>query len=309
MAILVLSSPLPAAPYVQALRTAAPDIPVWTEEDDPPPDAVEAVLAWRMTPGVLPRYRGLRVLCSIAAGVDKLVGVDDLPPGLPVTRVVDPAQGQQIAQYVLGCALRHTRELGRYAELQSRAEWQRHPVRLPSQCRVGLLGMGAVGQAIARAFAPLGYPVAGWSRRPRAVAGVEGFDGPAGLDGLLAQSDILVCALPLTEETRGLLDRRRLLQLPPGAFVINVGRGEQLIEPDLRALLDEGHIAGAALDVFEREPPPRDNWVWSHPKLVATPHIAAQASFDTVAAQCLEALRSVRAGTRPALAVDRDAGY
>ncbi len=308
MALLVLSSPLPAAPFVEALRRAAPRLPVWADRDSAPPAAVEAILAWRMKAGVLPHYPKLRVLCSTGAGVDKLL-VDDLPPGLPVTRVVDPAQGVEIAQYAVACVLGHTRDLALYAGQQARGEWLRHPVRPPARCRVGVLGMGEVGQAVARAFAPLGYPVAGWSRGGRAVPGVETYAGEAGFAPFLARSDILVCALPLTEATRGLLRRDTLSRLPPGAFVVNVGRGEQLVEADLRALLDEGHLAGAALDVFAQEPPPAGDATWAHPKVVATPHIAAQASYDVVAAQCLEALAAVRRGERPRHAVDREAGY
>ena len=309
MGILVWSAPLPSAPFAEALRRAAPDIPVWTEADTPPPDAVQAVLAWRLKPGLLSRFPALQVLCSTGAGVDKLLGVADLPASLPVTRVVDPVQGAQMAQYAVACALAHTRELDRYARQQAAATWARHPVRESACCRVGVLGLGAVGQAIARAFLALGYPVAGWSRRPGQVAGVTSHAGLRGLHAMLSATDILVCALPLTAETRGLLNGHTLGLLPRGAYVINLGRGEQLVEAELRSLLDSGHLAGAALDVFEREPPLPDDWVWRHPAVRATPHIAAQASFQTVAAQCLAALRAVRAGERPPHAVDRDAGY
>lgn len=308
MAILVLSSPLPSAPFAAALRQAAPGTPIWTEQDNPPPEAVEAILAWRMKPGVLPRYPNLRVLCSTGAGADKLL-VDDLPVHVPLTRVVDPMQGVEIAQYVVACTLQFTRDLPLYAEQQARAEWARHPVRTAVNCRVGVMGLGAVGQAIARAFLPLGYPVGGWSRTPREVPGVATFAGMDELPQFLSQADILVCALPLTAETRGLLNHQTLAQLPRGAYVINVGRGEQLVEPDLRALLDGEYLAGAALDVFEREPPTPDNWVWSHPLVRATPHIAAQASFEVVAQQCVDALRRAREGLPQPLAVDRVAGY
>jgi phosphoglycerate dehydrogenase-like enzyme len=308
MAFLVLSNPLPSAPFAAALRQAAPDLPVWTEQDAPPPEGVEAILAWRMKPGILPKYPNLRVLCSTGAGVEKLL-VDDLPEHVPLTRVVDPMQGVEIAQYVVATTLQFTRDLTLYAEQQARAEWKRHPVRTAVRCRVGVMGLGAVGQAIARAFLPLGYPVGGWSRTPREVPGVATFAGVDELPEFLSQADILVCALPLTDETRGLLNHHTLAQLPRGAYVINVGRGEQVVEPDLRALLDGGYLAGAALDVFEREPPPPDNWVWSHPKVVATPHIAAQASFETVAQQCVDALRRARDGLPQPLAVDRQRGY
>jgi len=308
MAILVLSSPLPSQPFVDALHALAPDVPVWSEADDPPADRVEALLAWRLKPGTVPRYPRLRVLCSVGAGADKLL-VEDVPQHVTVTRVVDPWQAQEIAQYVLACTLRFTRELPIYEQQQARAEWLRHPVRIASRCRVGVLGLGAVGQAVARAFAPLGYEVAGWARRARELPGAHAYGGPEGLPQLLARSDILVCALPLTPDTRGLLDGATLRQLPRGAYLVNVGRGEHLVEADLRALLDEGHLAGAALDVFERETPKPDDWIWSHPRVLATPHIAAQASVETVAQQCLDALQRARDGLPQPRAVDRRAGY
>jgi phosphoglycerate dehydrogenase-like enzyme len=314
MAILVLSHPLPSAPFVAALQALAPDLPVWTEADTPPPDAVEVLLAWRLTPGVVPRYPNLRVVCSTGAGVDKLLAVPDLPAGLPVTRVVDPQQARTIAQYVVAQTLHAMRDFTRYEAQQARAEWRRHPVRPPAQCRVGLLGQGEVAQAIARAIVPLGLPLALWGRQLRPLPGLEHADvthytGEAGLPALLASSDVLVNTLPLTEATRGLLDRARLAQLPAGAWLVNVGRGEHLVEDDLRTLLDSGHLAGAALDVFAREPLPRDHWLWRHPSVRATPHIAGEARFEVVATACLDALQRCRAGQAPQWLVNRSAGY
>lgn len=309
MAILVMTAPLPADSFVAALREAAPDVPVWTPEEPHDPRAVEAILAWRIKPGVAGRYPNLRVACAIGAGVEKLLAAGDLPPGLPVTRALDPAQCEQIAQWVVGCTLSFTRELRRYAQQQAAAHWERHPVRPAASCRVGVLGLGAVGQAIAGAFRPLGYPVAGWSRHGAALDRVQVFAGSAGLPELLAQTDVLVCALPLTPQTHGLLNRATLAQLPRGALLVSVGRGEHVVEADLRALLDEGHLSGAALDVFEREPPLPDNWVWSHPKVLATPHIAGEVARAVVARQTLDALRRARTGEPQPLGVDRQAGY
>jgi D-3-phosphoglycerate dehydrogenase/glyoxylate/hydroxypyruvate reductase A len=314
MAILVYTHPLPEDSYLAALRAVAPaDVPVFSHAAGGyDPAQVQAILAWRFKAGAAAQFPHLRVLCSIGAGVDKLLA-PDLPPQVTVTRASDPGQAQQIAQYVVACALRFTRELPLYAQQQAQARWQRHPVRPAEQCRVGVLGQGQVGQAIARAFVPLGYPVAGWSRRPRlgdqAVPGVQGFHGEDGLAALLARTDLLVCALPLTPATQGMLNRATLSLLPRGAFVINVGRGEQLVEADLRALLDEQQLAGAALDVFEREPPAPDNWVWQHPKVLATPHIAGEVSRMVVARQTVDALLRARAGQPQPLAVDRAAGY
>jgi len=309
MAILVMTAPLPATQYVDPLREIAGDVPVWTPEVEHDPSAVEAILAWRMKPGVLANYPNLRVLCAVAAGVDKLLRAGDIPAHVPVTRVVDPEQCQQIAQYVVACTLRFTRDLPLYAVQQAQARWARHRPRPASRCRIGVLGLGSVGHGIARAFLPLGYPVAGWSRRARQLPGITTHAGDDGLAAMLANTDVLVCALPLTAATRGLLCRDTLAQLPQGAYVINVGRGEQLVEADLRALLNEGHLAGAALDVFEREPPAADNWVWSHPLVLATPHIAGEVSRAVVAEQTLEALHNARRGLPQPRAVDRHAGY
>jgi len=318
MTILLMTAPIPAQPLLDALHAAAPGLPVSTADAPHDPLAVEAILAWRLKPGALAPYRNLRVLCSTGAGVDKLLAVPELLddfPGLPVTRTVDATQQLRIAQYVVACALSHLRELPRYRAQQAASHWARHPVRPLGACRIGVLGLGAVGSAIAQALVPLGFPVAGWARSARgpqalqALPGVTVSHGDAGLPALLAQTDVLVCALPLTPATQGLLNQATLAQLPRGAYVINIGRGEQLVEADLRALLDDGHLAGAALDVFEREPPPPDNWVWQHPRVQATPHIAGEADAQVVVQQLLEALRCARAGLPQPLAVDRSAGY
>jgi D-3-phosphoglycerate dehydrogenase/glyoxylate/hydroxypyruvate reductase A len=174
---------------------------------------------------------------------------------------------------------------------------------------VGVLGLGEIGSEVARMFAAIGYPVSGWSRSPKHLPGVTDFTGDDGLDAMLAQSDILVCTLPLTPRTEGLLDRRILSRLPKGAYFINVGRGEHVVEPDLVALIDEGHLAGAALDVFAKEPPARDDPVWNHPRIEATPHIAADPSYQLVARQCIDNLRRARDGRALLNLVDRQAGY
>lgn len=320
MAILVHCAPLPARPFVEALQRLAPDTPVWHDADTAPPDAVEAILAWRLQPGWLARWPRLRVLCSTGAGVEKLL-VPDLPAPLPVTRTVDPLQAQGLAQYALAAALRHVRDLSLYAAQQGQSTWKRHPQRRAANSRVGVLGQGEVGQAVARAALALGLPVSLWGRSRRSLpvlndlTGLPGLPSPhrwAGADelpALLAESQVLVCTLPLTPATRGLLNRHTLSLLPAGAHLVNIGRGEQVVEDDLRALLDSGHLHGATLDVFEREPPPPGHWVWQHPRVTATPHIAGEARAEVSAAQCLEALACARAGRTVPRAVDLSTGY
>lgn len=311
MAILVHCAPLPAQPFVAALQRLAPGLPVWADAEQAPPDAVEAVLAWRLQPGWLARWPKLRVLCSTGAGVDKLL-LPDLPAALPVTRAVDPQQAQALAQYVVAAVLRHVRDLPQYAAQQAQAKWKRHPQRPLEACRVGVLGQGEVGQAVARALLALGLPVTLWGRSQRALPGLEAAQrrtGDAELPALLASSDVLVCTLPLTSATRGLLNRHTLGQLPAGAHLVNIGRGEHLVEADLQALLDSGPLHSATLDVFEREPVPPDHWLWQHPRITATPHIAGEARAEVVAAQCLQALQCARLGQPVPHAVNRSAGY
>ncbi len=309
MGILVNIHPSMGAPIVDALRAAAPDIPVWAHRDEAPAEAVEAMLAWTLKPGVLAAYPQLKLLCAPSAGVDKLLAVPDLPAGLPVVRTVDPQQHVEIAQYVVGAMLRHTREFELFAAQQKRGEWLRRPVRASAQCRVGILGLGEVGRFVASAVQAIGYPVMGWSRSAKALAGLPTHSGADGLERLLASSDILVCALPLTPETLDLLNARTLSLLPWGAYLINVGRGEQVVEHDLLSLLDSGHLAGAALDVLREEPPRPGHPLWHHPKVLGTPHIAAQASAETIARQCLDNLHRVRTGQPLLHRVDVGKGY
>ncbi|WP_027017087.1 2-hydroxyacid dehydrogenase [Comamonas composti] len=308
MGILVNIHPSMGEPIAAALRAQAPEVKVWTHREEAPADEVEIMLAWSLKPGVLEAFPGLQLLCAPSAGVDKLLAVD-LPAGLPLARTVDGQQHVEIAQYVLGVTLRHTRELALFDAQQAQGQWLRRPVRPAGQCRVGILGLGQVGAHVASVMQSIGYEVAGWSRSPRQLAGVACCSGEQGLAQMLARTDILVCALPLTPQTHGLLDRERLGLLPQGAYLINVGRGEQVVEEDLLQLLDSGHLAGAALDVLTQEPPAPEHGLWRHAKVFVTPHIAAQASAQTIASQCLENLVRLRAGQPLLNLVDRSKGY
>ncbi len=314
MGILVHCAPLPAQPFVDALRQLAPQVPVWQDAETAPADEVEAVLAWRLKPGWLARWPRLRVLCSTGAGVEKLL-VPDLPAQLPVTRTVDPQQAQALAQYTLAAVLRHLRQLPLYAAQQAQSTWKRHPQRPRMESRMGVLGQGEVGQAVARAALALGLPVSLWGRARRGIpgvtdaVGVHQWAGAEELPLLLQDSAVLVNTLPLTTATQGLLDRRLLGLLPRGAHLVNIGRGETVVEDDLRHALDQGLLHSATLDVFEREPPPPEHWVWQHPRVTVTPHIAGEARAEVTAAQCLEALQCARAGQPVPRQVDRSAGY
>ena len=243
--------------------------------------------------GRLPK---LKWVCAVAAGVDKLL-VPELAEGVMVSRIIDAEQGRGIAQFVVMMALRHARKLAMYELQQQQHAWRRQPVAAV-RSRVAVLGIGEMGGVVAKLLEAVGFDVRGWSR------------GSGGsLATLLGNSDIVVCALPLTPQTRGLLDQRALACMPPGSYLINIARGEHVVEADLIGAVRSGHLAGAALDVQCNEPMAADDPLWEVPGITITPHIAAQSSPETIATQFVAGLHCVRRGEVPPRIVDRARGY
>lgn len=296
--LLLPPQPVQLPAYRAALLAEDPGLELLDYSRSLPPEQlgrVEVVLGWRLPPGLVAQLPALRWVCSVAAGVEKLL-VPELPPALPVSRIVDPDQALGIAQFVALMVLRHARELPLYERQQLQADWTRHP-KAAARHRIGVLGFGEVGQALAAPLRALGFPVDGWNRAA----------GP--LHALLARSDIVVNTLPLTPATAGLLDADAFAAMPRGAYVINVARGGHLVEPDLIAAIASGHLAGAALDVQAEEPLPPAHPLWRTPGVLITPHIAAQSSLQTVAAQFVAGLRALLAGQPLPNPVDRTRGY
>jgi phosphoglycerate dehydrogenase-like enzyme len=299
MKILLATQPMPATIFIHAIRARAPELELVEYRsaltDDDLAD-VDVVLGWQMPRGLVPRLPRLRWVCSVAAGVEKLL-TPDLAPDVRVSRVVDREQAAGIAQFVVAMALRHARELERYEVQQRERAWTRRPLPI-ARHRVGVLGTGATGGEIAAWLERCGLVVRGWNRRSGET-----------LHELLAASDIVVCALPLTPETENLLDARAFAAMPRGGYVINVARGAHVVEADLVAAVRSGHLGGAALDVQRHEPMPADDPLWSVPGITITPHIAAQPSTDTVAEQFVASARAYRRGDPLPNEVDRARGY
>jgi len=299
MKTLLLTDPMPRGYFTPAIRALGPDIELVEMRPDLGAGelaAIEVVLGWRFPPGLAARLPNLKWVCSVAAGVEKLL-VPELAPQVPVSRIVDAEQAEGIAQFVVLMALRHARGLAGYEALQRERSWKRQPAAAV-RSRVGVLGTGTMGGAVARLLGTVGFAVTGWSRRSATP-----------LDALLAASDIVVCALPLTPKTDGLLDARAFERMPRGGYLINIARGAHVVEPDLIAAVRSGHLAGAALDVQRREPMAEDDPLWSVPGITITPHIAAQSSPETIAAQFVAGLRALQRGEAPPQQVDRARGY
>jgi len=272
-------------------------------------DAIEIALAWKPPRGLLASFRNLKLIVSLGMGVDHLLADDALPAGVPIVRIMDDGLIGQMSEYAIYWALRHHRDIDKYAELQRARQWRPLDFVDTLHRRVGVMGLGSIGQDTARKFAMLGFPTAGWSRTKKDLPGIETFHGRDGLAKFLARSDILVDVLPLTRDTQGLLDADAFAQLPKGAYFINMARGGHVVDEALLAALDSGHLAGAALDVFNQEPLPADHPYWTHPKVHVTPHIAGATNPRTASPGIIENIRRLRAGQPLINTVDPKTGY
>jgi glyoxylate/hydroxypyruvate reductase A len=278
MTTLLLVVPLPWAPlWTTPLSEMAPDLRLFVEgRDTYDPAAIDYVLSFRPAPGFLATLKNLKAVFSLGAGVDGFLADKDYPKHVPLVRFVDHTLSREMAQFVVMHVLIHHRQQRYFDQAQKDAKWrQTIPPRRTEDTRIGILGFGEIGQLAGARLRDLDFAVAGWSQTKKDVTGIASFAGAAELDAFLARTDILVCLLPLTPDTRGILNKALFAKLPAGAFVINVARGGHQVEGDLIAALDSGHLSGAVLDVFETEPLPETNPLWKHPKITVTPHVAA----------------------------------
>ncbi len=310
MAVLLSTKPAAMAEWEAALTALDPALVLHRHPFAGDPAAIEAVVMWTGHDlSDLRRYPNLRLIVSMGAGVDHLLAPPGPPPGVPVVRLVDRRLTQAMSEWVLLNVLRFHRQDAAYRAQQAARTWHELPAPDTSRRRIGMLGLGALGADAAARLAALGFPVAGWSRRPRSLPGIACHHGPDGFEALLRQSDILVCLLPLTPDTRGILDRRALALLPRGAALLNAARGGHVVQPELLAALDSGQLSGAALDVVEPEPLPPDSPIWTHPKVILTPHAASVTIPASVAPQVIDNIRRARAGQPLLNLVDPATGY
>ncbi len=309
MAILLISALGDDDEWRAALGSLLPgvEIRVWPEVGER--DEIEMALAWKAPPGALANLPNLRCVCSLGQGVDHLFVHGDLPEGVAVVRLVDESMRRQMSAYVLAAVLRRLCRMEGYAALQAARRWESLPPWDPAETRVGVMGLGALGSDVARKLAALEFRVSGWSRTEKAIAGVETFAGRAGLAPFLADCDIVCCLLPLTPETRGILNAETFALMKKGAYLVNAARGGHVVEADLIAALRAGRLSGATLDVFEAEPLPASSPLWSEPGITVTPHIAAATFARSCAPQVAENYRRLKAGATLLNRVDPQRGY
>ena len=295
-----------AEPWLAALRTALPqaEIEVWAPGAPPGDYAV----VWAPPQAFLDEQPRLKALFNLGAGVDALTQLK-VAPATQLVRLDDAGMSVQMAEYVVHALIRHFREFDLYEQDVAQGKWSFRRPRLRQDFPVGIMGLGVLGQRVARAVQAFEFPVLGWSRSAKDVPGVRCHAGAEQLSDFLAETRVLVCLLPLTAETEGILNRQTLAQLRPGGYLINVARGAHLVEEDLIPLLDNGHLAGATLDVFCQEPLPAGHPFWRHPKIAVTPHTAARTLRDESVAQIAAKITRLEHGESIAGIVDPMKGY
>jgi glyoxylate/hydroxypyruvate reductase A len=289
------------------IRQAAPELDVTMHGNQDAADA-EVAVCWNPPAGAVAALPRLRLVHSIAAGVDNIL-TDPSLPRVPLCRVVDPQHARGMSEFVTWGVLHFHRQLDRVLANQRNKVWFRYDQRAPSACSVGVMGLGEIGTRVSSDLHRLGFAVRGWSRRPRDLPGIETFSGAEGLQPFLEDTDILVCLLPLTDETRGILNARTFDMLKPGSKLIHVGRGEHLVPGDLLAALQREHLGAAIVDVFPNEPLPSSDAFWDAPNLIVTPHMASVASPDTIGLQVALNVRRLVNGEPLHNQVDVARGY
>jgi glyoxylate/hydroxypyruvate reductase A len=293
-------------PWLDALRAALPQAQV--EEWQPGAAPADYAVVWQPPQQLFDEQPGLKGIMNMGAGVDALLKLRT-PPHAAIVRIDDGGMAVQMAEYVCNSVIRYFRELDVYDREVAHGAWSFRKPRRREDFPVGILGLGVLGSRVAEALLHFGYPVRGWSRTPRNLPGVQCFAGAAQFEDFLAATRVLVCLLPLTPETEGIVNRRTLGQLQPQSYVINVARGAHVVDEDLLEMLDSGHLAGATLDVFRTEPLPQDHPFWKHPKVTVTPHTSARTLRDESVAQIAGKILALERGEPIAGVVDRERGY
>lgn len=306
MKITICCTDTKAEPWLAGLRAALPAAQVDLWQPGAPP--ADHAVVWAPPQQFFDEQTQLKGVFNIGAGVDALLKLR-LPPQATVVRLDDAGMSVQMAEYVCHAVIRHFREFDGYETDVKAGKWSYRKPRSRADFAVGVMGLGVLGERVARALQVFEFPVNGWSRSAKTIDGVRGFAGAAQFNDFLAASKVLVCLLPLTPDTRDIMRRETLSRLQPGGYVVNVARGAHLVDDDLVALIDSGHLAGATLDVFRTEPLPADHPFWCHPKITITPHTSARTLRDESIAQIAGKIMALERAEPIAGIVDPVRGY
>ncbi|EAR01299.1 2-hydroxyacid dehydrogenase [Maribacter sp. HTCC2170] len=295
--------------WIQALKKAAPDIPIYSHFEEHPKESVKMAVVWKPPMGAFNQYPNLECIGSSGAGVDFLFEDKDLPKHLPITRVVDEYLAKDMSEHVIALIFSHLKNLNQYKLDQFNKVWKPIDYQRIEDLTIGIMGLGALGKVLAKDLIRFGFTVQGWSGSKKNIDGVRTFEGEEGQVDFLKSTEILICLLPLTENTFGILNKELFKQLPKGAHVVNVARGGHLIDEDLLEMLDKSHLSGASLDVYHQEPLSTEHPFWEHPKVHMTPHYASVSDTDSVVPQIIENYRRLVNGEELLNQVSKTKGY
>ena len=308
MTVLYKANMVRGAEWATFFAERAPHLPfrLWPDIGDPA--EVRYLVAWVPPDDIAATFPNLELVFSVGAGVDQF-DATKLPPHIPLVRMLEPGIAETMVEYVTMAVLALHRDLLHFISQQKQQVWREIRITPAKRRRVGVMGLGQLGQAVLERLEAFGFPRLGWNRSPREIKGVTCYAGIDSLPDFLAQTDILVCLLPLTDETRGILNADLFARLPRGACLVNVGRGPHLVEADVLAALDSGVLSGAVLDVTDPEPLPAGHPFWSHPRILLTPHNASMTTPDTAVDYVLDVIARHRRGEDLPGLVDRSRGY
>ena len=296
--------------WSSSLQEAMPEMDVRVYPDEGNVNDIEYAVVWKHPRGILKQYPNLKAILSLGAGVDHVISDPELPDGLPIVRLVDKKLTHEMILHSLHWVLHFHSDQYLYRIQQQSREWIQKSSVQSEDRTIGIMGLGNIGKAIGDSLINLDFKVVGWGARPKnSLGAIEYYYGHELLSKFLSETDILINVLPLTENTKNLLTKTELSHLPKGSFIINIGRGGIINENDLISIIDKGHIAAAALDVFSEEPLPENNSLWHHPSVYVTPHIAGQSNPSSAAKTIAENIRLIEKGESPYPIYSLNSGY
>ena len=309
MAILLAPISGPENVWRSLLTTALPGREFRWYPDVGDISAIDVACVARLPRGFLASLPNLRLICSLFAGQETLLADPTLPMGVPIVRTGNLDGDRMMDENALLHVLRHHRGLPDYALAQQRREWTATRALRPHERSVGVMGLGPIGLGIAKCLSRHGFKTAAWARSKRALDGIEVYAGRDELKDFLGRSEIVVCLLPLTRETENILDRAAFAAMPKGGAIVNLARGRHVVEADLMAALDAGHLNSATLDVFREEPLPKESPLWVHPRITVMPHVSRRHDPGDIVPRIAEHVQRLERGEPPQQVVDREAGY
>ena len=309
MSIAILTNYRNPATWKNALQAKLPDTKIDVFNESKEAVNAEFLVCWKPEKDQLNAFPNLKVIQSLGAGVDHIFDTNTIGTGVKVVRIIDERLSADMWEYVLAATMYHLKDFAQYKRQESYQYWRPKRYKTIPETTVSILGLGQIGGYVAERFVQLGFKTQGWSNSPKNIKQVKSFVGEKGLSELLQQTDILINILPLTAATRGILNEKLLSQLPKGAYLISVGRGGHLVEKDLIPLIDNGHLAGASLDVFHTEPLPKKHPFWTHPKIQITPHVASLTNLESAINQVVENYQRMNSAKELLNEVSANKGY